>query len=53
MDKKSIPKDKTTTNAFTRFVFIYVGFAFAVKILLQLGSVFLRFLNLRSVLETW
>ena len=32
-------KDKTTTNALQRFVFIYVGFAFAVKILLQLGSV--------------
>ena len=32
-------KDKTTTNALQRFVFIYVGFAFAVKIFLQLGSV--------------
>ena len=37
--KKQWPKIKTTTNALQRFVFIYVGFAFAVKILLQLGSV--------------
>ena len=37
--KNQWPKIKTTTNALQRFVFIYVGFAFAVKILLQLGSV--------------
>ena len=37
--KKSMVKIKTTTNPLQRFVFIYVGFAFAVKILLQLGSV--------------
>jgi ABC-type multidrug transport system permease subunit len=37
--KNQWPKIKTSTNALQRFVFIYVGFAFAVKILLQLGSV--------------
>ena len=37
--KNQWPKIKTTTNALQRFVFLYVGFAFAVKILLQLGSV--------------
>ena len=37
--KNQWPKIKTTTNPLQRFVFIYVGFAFVVKILLQLGSV--------------
>ena len=44
-------KDKTTTNVLQRFVFIYVGFAFAVKILLQLISCDSMVLNLRSVLK--